>query len=43
MVQFGAIRSRLETIKNREKQGIWAIIEADRSVFDVVTICISNG
>ena len=43
MGQFGAIRSRLETIKNREKQGIWAIIEADRSVFDVVTICISNG
>ena len=43
MVQFGAIRSRLVTMNNREKQGIWAIFVPILPFFDVVTFYISNG
>ena len=43
MVQFRAIRSRLVTMNNREKQGIWAIFVPIRPFFDVVTFYISNG
>ena len=43
MVQFGAIRSRLVIMNNREKQGIWAIFVPIRPFFDVVTLYISNG
>ena len=43
MVQFGAIRSRLITMNNREKQGIWAIFVPILPFFDVVTFYISNG
>ena len=43
MVQFGAIRSRLVTMNNREKQGNWAIFVPIRPFFDVVTLYISNG
>ena len=40
MVQFGAIRSRLETMKNRELTGNSGYFEPDRTIFNVVTICI---
>ena len=43
MVQFGAIRSRLVTMNNREKQGIRAIFVPILPFFDVVTFYISNG
>ena len=43
MRQFGAIRSRLATMNNREKQGIWAIFVPDRPFFDVATLYISDG
>ena len=43
MVQFRAIRSRLVTMNNREKQGIWAIFVPILPFFDVVTFYISNG
>ena len=39
----GAIRSRLATMNNREKQGIWAIFVPDRPFFDVATLYISDG
>ena len=47
MAQFGAIRSRLETIKNREKQGInrefGPLLRLIGAFLTLVTICISNG
>ena len=43
MRQFGAIRSRLVTMNNREKQGILAIFVQIRPFFDVATLYISNG
>ena len=43
MVQVGAIRSRLVTMNNREKQGILAIFVLIRPFLDVVTLYISNS
>ena len=43
MVQVGAIRSRLVTMNNREKQGILAIFVPIRPFLDVVTLYISNS
>ena len=45
-VADGAVWSYPVSAGNHQEQGKTgnlAIIEADRSVFDVVTICISNG